>query len=171
MAFLLPAQSALDRGNGMSDPEARRLLRRTAWLLAAGQAVLTLLVTAAAGWLGGTASARSALAGGCIGTVPALYQALRMFSVSAAEDPGRFMRAVYVGEFMKIVITAALFVAAIRIMKPQFLPLMAAYAVTFLAYWIALGTGYPWFAGQTGVAPGGSTERRKNQDKTEAGHV
>ncbi|MCC7489737.1 MAG: ATP synthase subunit I [Gammaproteobacteria bacterium] len=155
----------------MSDPEARRLLRRTAWLLAAGQAVLTLLVTAAAGWLGGTASARSALAGGCIGTVPALYQALRMFSVSAAEDPGRFMRAVYVGEFMKIVITAALFVAAIRIMKPQFLPLMAAYAVTFLAYWIALGTGYPWFAGQTGVAPGGSTERRKNQDKTEAGHV
>ncbi|QOJ32891.1 MAG: ATP synthase subunit I [Gammaproteobacteria bacterium] len=155
----------------MSDPEARRLLRRTAWLLAAGQAVLTLLVTAAAGWLGGTASARSALAGGCIGTVPALYQALRMFSVSAAEDPGRFMRAVYVGEFMKIVITAALFVAAIRIMRPQFLPLMAAYAVTFLAYWIALGTGYPWFAGQTGVAPGGSTERRKNQDKTEAGHV
>lgn len=168
---MLPALSALDRGNGMSDPEARRLLRRTAWLLAAGQAVLTLLVTAAAGWLGGTASARSALAGGFIGTVPALYQALRMFSVSAAEDPGRFMRAVYVGEFMKIVITAALFVAAIRIMKPQFLPLMAAYAVTFLAYWIALGTGYPWFAGQTGVAPGGSTERRKNQDKTEAGHV
>lgn len=142
MAFLLPA---LSRANGMSDPEARRLLRRTAWRLAAGQAGLTMLVAAAAGWLGTGASAWSALAGGCIGTVPGLYQALRMFSVSAAAEPERFLRAVYVGEILKIAITAALFVAAIRIMKPQFLPMMAAYAATFLVYWVALGTGYPWF--------------------------
>lgn len=160
MAFLLPAPSALDRANAMSDPQARRLLRRTAWRLAAGQLALTLLVTAMAGWLGGAASARSALAGGCIGTVPGLYQALRMFSVSAAEEPGRFMRAVYVGEFMKIAITAALFVVAIRIMKPQFLPLMAAYAATFLVYWVALATGYPWLtarpeAGSAGRDTGG----------------
>ncbi len=139
----------------MSDPEGRRQLRRTAWRLAMGQAALTVLVAVTAGWLGGRMSAWSALAGGGIGTVTGLYQALRMFSVSAAEEPDRFMRAVYVGEFMKIVATAALFVAVIRIMKPQFLPMMAAYAATFLVYWAALGTGYPWFASRFEAAAAG----------------
>ena len=52
-----------------------------------------------------------------------------MFSVSAADEPERFMRAVYVGEGMKLLITVALFVAVIRVMKPQFLP-MVAYTAT-----------------------------------------
>ncbi|MCC7330944.1 MAG: ATP synthase subunit I [Gammaproteobacteria bacterium] len=153
MAFLLPAQGALDWANGMNDPEARRLLRRAAWRLAAWQGVLTLLVAMIAGWLGTRAGAWSALAGGCIGTVTGLYQALRLFSVDAAAGPERFMRAVYVGEFMKIVITAALFVVVIRVMKPRFLPMMAAYAATFLAYWMALGTGYPWFGDRRAARP------------------
>ena len=64
----------------------------------------------------------------------------------ASEDPARFMRSVYMGEVMKILITVALFDSAIRIMRPQFLSMMVGYAVTFLVYWVALGTGYPWFA-------------------------
>ena len=50
---------------------------------------------------------------------------------------------------MKILITAALFVAAIRILKPQFLPFIGAYSATFLVYWMALGTGYPWLEKST----------------------
>lgn len=128
-----------------SDSQSRHQLRRAAYLLAAGQAALTLVIAAAAGWLGTAGSARSALAGGAIGVLAGLYQALRMFSVSAADDPVRFQRAVYVGEAMKILITAVLFILAIRVMKPQFLPMMGAYAATFLVYWAALGLGYPWF--------------------------
>jgi ATP synthase protein I len=148
----------------MSNPQALRLLRRAAWRLAAGQAALTLGIAAVAGWLGAGPDARSALAGGGIGIVAGLYQALRMFSVSAAEEPARFMRAVYVGEAMKILITAALFIAVIRVMKPQFVPMMVAYSATFLVYWGALGTGYPWL--DSGLpADGVAAARRSDRDR------
>lgn len=143
------------------------MLRRAAFRLAAGQAALTLLIAALAGWLGGEADAWSAVAGGGIGTLAGLYQALRMFSVSAADDPQRYMRAVYVGEAMKILITVALFIAVIRIMTPQFAPMMLGYAATFLVYWAALGTGYPWFGIGSGSA---RTQQQAGQDGNE-GHV
>lgn len=129
----------------MRDTQAvRPPLSRAAFRLAGWQIVLTLVIAAAAGWLGGTGSARSALLGGGIGTIAGLYQALRMFRSSAADDPARFLRAVYVGEAMKVLLTAAFFVAAIRVLHPQFLPMMAAYTATFFVYWAALGSGYPW---------------------------
>ncbi len=133
------------------------VLRRAALWLGAIQLAITLVVAAAAGWLAGLESARSALIGGGIGIVAGLYQALRLAGRSLADDPARFMRAVYVGEGMKILLTAVLFVVAIRVMQPRFAPTMVAYAATFIAYWIALGTGYPW-AGQIGEA-GGRRER------------
>jgi ATP synthase protein I len=153
----------------MSNPQALRMLHRAAWRLAAGQIALTLVIALVAGWIGNGGSAWSALAGGGIGTAAGLYQALRMFSVSAADEPERFMRAVYVGEFMKIVITAALFVAVIRIMKPQFLPMMAAYAATFFVYWAALGTGYPWFGSGLRAEPAGSPPGQRMGDDEKPG--
>lgn len=143
VAFLLPVRGELDRARGMSDPKAPRRLHRAAWKLAGWQALLTAAVATAAGLLGTGESALSALAGGAIGVVAGLYQALRVFSVDAAAEPKRLMRAVYVSEIVKIIITAALFVAAIKLMRPRFLPMMAAYAATFLVYWAALGTGWP----------------------------
>jgi len=140
----------------MSDPEAPRKLRRAAWRLAGWQMALTVVVAIAAAGLGTRHGGWSALAGGSIGTLAGLYQALRLFGRNAAADPAGFMRAVYVGEFMKVIITAALFVMAIRLMKPQFLPMMAAYAATFLAYWVALGTGFPWLGDRFGVPAAGS---------------
>lgn len=130
----------------MSNSLGPRMLRRAALRLGVMQLGLTLVVAAAAGWIGGPAGAFSAAVGGGIGIVAGLYQALRLSSVSAADDPARFMRAMYVGEGMKILLTAALFVAAIRLMQPRFGPTLVAYTATFFAYWIALGTGYPWDA-------------------------
>jgi F0F1-type ATP synthase assembly protein I len=123
--------------------------------LAAGQAALTALIAAVAERFGPEGSMQSALAGGVIGIVAGLYQALRMFGSSPASDPARYLRAVYVGEAMKILITAALFVAAIRLLKPQFLPFIGGYSATFLVYWVALGTGYPWFGGKSTPQPRG----------------
>lgn len=154
----------------MSDPEAPRRLRRAAWQLAGWQAALTVVVAIAAAGLGTRMSAWSALAGGAIGTLAGLYQSLRMFGRNAAADPAGFMRAVYVGEFMKIIITAALFVVAIRLMRPQFLPMMAAYAATFLVYLAALGTGFPWLGERYGVPAAGREQVAGNNWKgTESG--
>ncbi len=119
-------------------------MRRAAYRLAGWQVALTLAVAALAALLGGRAAAVSALLGGGIGTVAGLYQALRTFRVSAAEDPARFYRGVWVSEAVKILLTVALFIFAIRVLHPRFLPMIGGYAATFIAYWAALGSGYPW---------------------------
>lgn len=135
-------------------------MRRAAFRLAAWQLALTLVIAAAAGLLGGQQSSVSALAGGSIGALAGLYQALRMSG--AGDEPLRFMRAVYVSEALKILLTAALFIAAIRLLHPRFVPMIAAYSATFFVYWAALGTGYPWPGGQSDGFPGRDSARGRN---------
>ncbi len=122
-----------------------------AFRLAGWQALLTGIVAAGAFWFGGLSAAISALTGGSIGIVAGLYQALRMFRVDASQDPEGFMRGVYIGEAVKIVLTAALIVAAIRVLNVQMLPFMIGYIAIYSIYWIALKTGYPWINEQTRI--------------------
>ncbi|MBL8201001.1 MAG: ATP synthase subunit I [Chromatiales bacterium] len=124
--------------------------------------MITLVVAAGASMFGGPVAAWSALLGGGIGIVAGLYQAMRMFRVSAAEDPARFYRGVWISEVVKILLTVALFSFAIRILRPQFAPLIVGYAATFIAYWVALGTGYPWLP--TGPLPDAPAERPQEED-------
>jgi len=119
-------------------------LRRAACRLCAWQFVSTALVAAGVAWLIAPGAAWSAVAGGMIGLLTGLYQALRMFRGDASRFPERFMKGVYAGEVVKILLTAALFIYAIRVLEAEFLPLMLGYAATLVVYWAALGTGFPW---------------------------
>lgn len=128
------------------------MLEQAAFKLAGGQIVLAGFVVAAAAWVGGSGAAYSSMIGGSIGIIAGLYQALRMFRANAAADPQRFLRSVYVGEAIKILLTVALMIAAIRTLNVSFLPFMLGYIATYVAYWAALGTGYPWL-GDTEIKP------------------
>jgi ATP synthase protein I len=119
-------------------------MQQAAFRLAAWQLVMTGLVTAIAGWLGGSEGAVSAAIGGSIGIIAGLYQALRMFRVDASRDPDGFLRGVYVGEAVKILLTVALMIAAIRVLQVEMLPFMLGYIAIYVVYWIALKTGFPW---------------------------
>jgi len=119
------------------------MLQRAAFWLAGWQLALTGFVAAGAGWLGGSASGLSAATGGSIGIVAGLYQALRMFRVDASKDPAGFMRGVYVGEVVKIILTAALTIAAIKVLNVTMLPFMIGYIAIYVVYWVALKTGLP----------------------------
>ena len=70
------------------------IMQRAAFRLAAWQLAATGLVTATAGWVGGSDFATSAAIGGGIGIVAGLYQALRMFRIDASQDPDGFLRSV-----------------------------------------------------------------------------
>lgn len=142
----------------MGNLQGFRPLRRAAFRLAAWQMALCLAVAVAAAWFGGPAAFRSALIGGGIGIVAGTYQALRMFRVSAADDPARYYRGVWVSELVKILLTVALFIFALRVLEPRFAPMMVAYTSTFIVYWVALGTGYPWDRRRGG--PEGSGDAR-----------
>ncbi len=119
------------------------MLQRAAYWLAGWQLALTGLVAAGAGWLGGSASGLSAATGGSIGIIAGLYQALRMFRVDASKDPAGFMRGVYVGEVVKFILTAALTIAAIRVLNVTMVPFMIGYIAIYVVYWVALKTGLP----------------------------
>lgn len=139
MAFFCTAHC--ERMVGMNPAHVQ--LRREAFRLAGWQVGLTALIAAISWLLGGPGSALSAAAGGGIGTLAGLYQSLRMFSVDASEDPSRFLRAVYVGQVVKLLLTAALFILVIKTLSVEFLPLIIGYAATFTVYWMALKTGFP----------------------------
>jgi len=120
------------------------MLQSAAFRLAGWQVLTTGVVAAGAFWLGGSSGALSAVTGGGIGIVAGLYQALRMFRVDAGRDPAGFMRGVYVGEAVKIALTVALMIVAIRVLRVAMLPFMIGYIAIYSVYWIALKTGYPW---------------------------
>ena len=119
------------------------MLQRAAFRLAGWQVALTLVVAAIAGWLGGQGAGVAALTGGSIGIIAGLYQALRMFRVDAGKDSAGFMRGVYIGEIVKILLTIALMIAAIRVLNVEMLPFMIGYIAIYIVYWVALKTGLP----------------------------
>lgn len=127
-------------GNTQTFQQARRAVFR----LAVWQCGLTLVTAASVGWFTDTATAGSVLTGGAIGVLAGLYQSQRMLRVDAGNQPAEFLRALWVSEALKIVLTAALFIAAIRVLQVTMVPTIVGYAMTYLVYWVALGTGYPW---------------------------
>ena len=128
----------------MGNEQVFRLLRRAIWRLAGWQFGVTALMAGGAALIGGRGWALSALTGGAIGILAGLYQALRMLRVDASENPAGYMGSVYAAEALKIVLTVALFIAAIRVLKVEMLPVIVAYAATYVVYWVALSTDYPW---------------------------
>ncbi len=111
---------------------------------------MTVCIATGAILIGGQAWARSALSGGGIGIVAGLYQAFRIFRADMSRQPERFLSSVYVSEALKIVLTVALFIAAIRVLRVELIPVIVAYAATYVVYWVALGTGYPWMDSPAG---------------------
>ena len=115
--------------------------RRQALTIVASQLAITLLVTLASGYLGGSVAAWSALVGGGIGTLAGLYMALSCFRKRPETEPARIARRFYSGEFVKLSLTVVLFALVLVLGEPRFGPMLGAYVATFFAYWIALARG------------------------------
>jgi len=102
------------------------------------QLVATLLAGLVAAGVAGRYAAWSALLGGLINVVASLSMALKLFAGGLAAGSQQWFGRFLVGEALKFVITVALFIVAIVVMKAAFLPLILAYIATYVAYWIGL---------------------------------
>ena len=128
-------------GNTQTFQKARlAVFRLTVW-----QLLLTLALALAALLLVDNSFALSLAVGGLIGMLAGFYQAQRMMRVDAGRHPEAFMQGLWVSEAVKIVITVALFIVAIRLLRVAMVPTIIGYAGTYIVYWAALGTRYPWF--------------------------
>lgn len=111
------------------DPDIRRIAARI--LLA--QAAATLAIAAVSLGVWGTAHALSALAGGGIGLVANLYMTLTV--LRPARSAGGVLGRLLAGQFVKVMLTVALFVIAAKSGRAEWPPLLVAYLATLVAFW------------------------------------
>ncbi|MDQ3197000.1 MAG: ATP synthase subunit I [Burkholderiales bacterium] len=84
-------------------------------------------------------AAFSAVLGGAIGFFPGLVYALTILRARDSERPDRVLRAQYSGEFRKLLLTFAMFVAIFAWFKDvSVIALLSTYIATLVAYWAAL---------------------------------
>lgn len=124
-------------GNSQPAHDAAGFARTVVWLLRT-QAVMAVVTAIVAGIFAGTGSALAVLAGGGIGIVLTAISALRTGAVSASGDPVAIAAAFYRGMLMKMALAVVMFVIVAALFAEWFLPVIAGYVVTLVAYWIAL---------------------------------
>lgn len=114
--------------------DGRRLARRicAGQLAVAGLGALTWLA------LSGVEAAYAAFAGGLIAFLPGLYFALRVFSRGPGSTPRSMLSALYRGETVKFILTAALFAAAIPWFADRFPALISTFIGALSVHWLAL---------------------------------
>ena len=101
-----------------------------------GQLVVT-GVAAVLGALWGMHASYSALVGGLVGVIPNYYLARRLAQRQRSASAEQALRAIYIGELIKIAFTAALFVIAIMLLRVNFLVAVLGYLATAAVHWIA----------------------------------
>ena len=119
-----------------TEPNARRL----AFGVVLGQAAVTLIVALSSWLIAGRGAALSALLGGGISTAASLVMAALSFGGSAGANAQRSLRALYVGEAVKVALVVLLFVVVLKVMTVAPLAMLAAYVATFFVYWGAFAT-------------------------------
>jgi F0F1-type ATP synthase assembly protein I len=107
------------------------------WHLAArilfAQAAVTIAAAALCYGVWGARHGASALAGGSIGVIANLYMTLA--ALRQGGGAGVVLGRILIGQFVKIALTVAMFVAVARTGKAAWPPLIATYVATLVVFW------------------------------------
>jgi ATP synthase protein I len=112
--------------------------RRSVFLMIASQLAVGVGIALSLAIAVGQQAAYSALVGALIGVAPNYYLAGRMMRCGRDATPEESLRGIYIGEFIKIAFTAALFAMAIVLLDVEFLVVVAAYVAVMAVNWVAL---------------------------------
>jgi ATP synthase protein I len=125
-------------------PRARRL----AFGVVLGQALVSMTAALCAWAVADRRAALSALLGGGIATLGSLVMAGIGLGNATGSNPQRALVRFFVAEAVKVALVIAMFVVALKTVKLTPLAMFAAFAATFLVYWIALLSALPRVSGQ-----------------------
>ena len=114
--------------------------RRTVFLVIASQLGVAIAIAIAFALVVANAqqAAYSALLCALIGVIPNYHLAARLLRRERGVTPEQALSDIYVGEFIKIAFTAALFVMAIMFLNVSFMIVIATYVATVVVNWVAL---------------------------------
>jgi ATP synthase protein I len=102
-----------------------------------GQFLIIVLVTGVFFAVGGWSHAFSPFVGGSVALIPNVFFAFKLFLARNMEAQG-IVNAFYVGEAMKLILTALLFFLVLHIPSINFLTLLAGYVAVLSVFWFAL---------------------------------
>lgn len=102
------------------------------------QLAITLSAATVCFFLLNAKAAYSAVVGGGISIIATLYFARQFLSSNVGLSALKIAKRFYIGEAVKLVLTAILFGIAILWLQVSFLPLFLTYMATLLAYWLVL---------------------------------
>jgi len=97
-----------------------------------------LVVSALALVVGGVAQARSALLGGLVGFLPNAYFAVKFGRSDPRKSAKEVVRTFYLGESIKLIITALLFLFVFQLPGIVFMPLFIGFLSVIMVFWFAL---------------------------------
>jgi F0F1-type ATP synthase assembly protein I len=122
---------------GRPEPESARFARMAVWLLRL-QGLLGVVAAVVGALFGGAGAALAVLAGSGIGIILTAVSALRSAVLPPDADAARVVAAFHRGMILKMALAVVLFVIVAALFSEWFLPVVAGYAVTLAAYWVAL---------------------------------
>ncbi|NNM01728.1 MAG: F0F1 ATP synthase subunit I [Gammaproteobacteria bacterium] len=127
----------MPNGPTVAAGDSQRHKRETLRVVAV-QCTVGIVVAGATFAVSGGTRGLSALAGVMCGVIPSYYFAVRLFRSRPSASAERALRSIYLGEMLKILLTAALFVVAVVALNAEFLPLIIGYGGTVIGSWLAL---------------------------------
>lgn len=87
---------------------------------------------------GGVRTGTAAFLGGAIVTAASLVLTVGVFGGSVTRDPQFFLMRLMLGEMLKLMVTAILFVVAIVVFKAAFGPMLLGFVAALVANWVGL---------------------------------
>jgi ATP synthase protein I len=102
------------------------------------QALTMLAVSTLALMFGDMGQARSAMLGGLVGFLPNAYFAFKFGRADPRRTAKEVVRTFYLGESLKLIITALLFVLVFQLSGILFMPLFIGFASVIMVFWFAL---------------------------------
>lgn len=85
----------------------------------------------------GAKSALSILLGGCAYVVPNIFFVWRVFRYVGAHQVAQFMTAFFIGEMLKLILSAILFLVIVNYLPVSLLSVLIGYVSAIIAFWIA----------------------------------
>jgi ATP synthase protein I len=116
---------------------AKRLFSAVRWVLRM-QLLAIALITSSVLALWGWPEAKSALLGGLTAFLPNAYFAVKFGFPDGTRSAKDIIKDFYLGETIKLIITAVLFVLILQLPDIMFMPLFAGFGSVLMVFWFAL---------------------------------
>ena len=142
-AMSAQAESPVGLGEGSpevksSDNENNSQPKNFALRVVLAQFLLTLIASALFYIFLGREGAEAGLLGGISSTLPHLVLVYIMFASKGSKDPKTARRLFFWGEVVKTVLISTMLAVVVIFVKPKMLPMLATFALTYVAFWISL---------------------------------